>query len=812
MLRNYLKIAIRSLVKSKTHTLINIVGLGVGIACCLLIVLFVKDEWTFDTFHTKANRIYRAWTLEDAGTQYFNAVTPFPLGPTLKDNFAEVEEISTVHDVAGLVKVGDDQYSEKVTIGGVHFFDIFDFNTINGDAKEALSSVSGVVLSRRFATKYFGDADPINKVIAIQLADKFEDFSVKAVTENVPTNSSIQYDILISDLNSTKIYSAHTLNSAWFNITAETYVLFKPDANPEAVAEKFKPLIKKILVDFEGEYSVGFQPITDIHLNTDIPAGLAPVSNPQYSYILGGIALLILLVACINFVTLSVGRSMKRAKEVGVRKVVGAERKHLIFQFIGEAVIITIVSLAAGVVLAAVSVPLFNDLAGKNLALEMNGFVLSVSLSLVIVIGLFAGSYPAFVLSGFRPVTILKGSINVGSSKQRLRKVLVGVQLVLCIFLISSTLIMREQLQFLQNKDLGFNKEQVMVAQLNVPGNLRFSQSIEAGFEKLKQFKLELDKIPGIVSVFGASQDFGNGNWISIGYTDTQGQNRNFNLNVVDENYIPGMNMEIVQGRNFSEDIPSDQRRAIIINEAFAREYGWTDPIGKRLPGDRFGDHEVIGVVKDFNYNSLYTKIEPVMFVSDINVIRSGIENVNVNSSPVPKLMIRLSPGEMKESIAAIESVWSKLTGGEEFAFSFIDQAMDKQYRNDQNLSKIISVATLLAILIGGLGLYALASLAMQNRIKEISIRKVMGATEQSLLVLLSKDYVYLIGISLLVSVPITYYMMTGWLESFEYRIGISWQVFAIAGSISLVIALVTISYQAIKTAWSQPARTLKYE
>jgi len=492
---------------------------------------------------------------------------------------------------------------------------------------------------------------------------------------------------------------------------------------------------------------------------------------------------------------------------------VGAERAQLIFQFIGEAVVITLASLVVGLLLSVICLPLFNDLAGKSLTLQPNVFMLLTAFSLVTIIGLIAGSYPAFVLANFKPIAILKGGTQTsGSGKQGLRKVLVGVQLVLSIFLISSTLVMRQQLQFLQNKNLGFNREQLAVVQMNVPRGGRFSERVRKGLEKAEQLKIELTKLSGIAGMSATAHDFGNGGWMNVGYTDDNGAYRTFDVNVVDDDYLPNLGMELVTGRNFSDANTSDQRRAIIINEAFAKEYGWTDPIGKRIPGKGFDEHEVIGMIKDFNYASLYSKVQPLVMAMDPALPLSGSENFNVDGIPIPKLMIRLKPGNMSATLDQVATIWERLTGGEEFEFTFVDQALRQQYRTDQNLGKIVSVATLLAMIIGSLGLYALASLAMQNRMKEISIRKVMGATEQSLLVLLSKDYIYMIGFSLLLSVPFTWYMMSNWLQSFEYRVAIGWNVFILAGGLSLLIALATISYQAIKTAWSRPAETLKYE
>lgn len=816
MIRNYLKIAFRSLWRSKGHSFINVTGLSLGIACCILIILFVTDEWTFDRFHSKADRIYRLFARENWGEnqEFFYTNTPFPMGPTLKDNIPEIESQVRIDKMSTLVKAGDNQFSETLTIAGQDFFKVFDFPIIRG-SKEALEQQNHVVISDWLAKKYFGDADPINRTVSIQLGEVFEDFTVAAVVPRTPTNSSIEFYLMISDLNFPKLYSEQRLTSSWFTISPETYVMLREGVSREKVSAKFPSVFRAVLGEerfTKSKYSAGLQPLTSIHLDTSYPVGLAPVSDPKYARILGAIAILILAVACINFVTLSIGRSMKRAKEVGVRKVVGAARRQLILQFIGEAVIVTLIAMTLGLALAVLNLPVFNALAGKQLVFPWNGFIVVVVLSLLAVIGLIAGSYPAFVLSAFRPVTILKGNIQRNSSKQNLRKALVGVQLVLSIFLISSTLLMRDQLAFLQNKNLGFSKEQLVVIQLNVPRGGRMAERVNKGLEKAEQFKPELTRLPGVSAVCASSHDFANGNWVNAGFTDDKGTYRTFNMNVVDEDYLPTLGMKLVQGRNFSGDNIADRKRSVIVNEAFAKAYGWKDAIGKKIPGKDFPDHEVIGVVSDFNYASLYTRVEPLVLVYEPSIILNGIENINVDNSPVPKLMIRLRAGNMQATIDDIRSVWEKITGGEEFVFTFVDEAINTQYRADQNLGKIVSIATILAIIIGSLGLYGLASLAMQNRTKEISIRKVLGATERSLLVLLSKDYIYLIVVSLALSVPVTVYLMNNWLSTFEYRIAIGAEVFLVAGGISLLIALITISYQAVKTAWSQPAETLKYE
>lgn len=813
MLQNYLKIAFRALWRNKIHSSINVLGLSLGIACCVLIALFVRDEWTFDTFHDKANRIYRVFVKEDWGEnqQFFNTTTPMPMGPALKDNLPEVESFTRFVAINTMVKVGEKQFSEGVVLADRTVFSVFDFDLLQGEREVALADQHNLVINQYIAEKYFGQSDPIGQTLSVQIGENFEEFTVTGVVQ-IPTNSGIRFNMLIPDHNYNKIFSERQLNSGWFNIHPSTYVLLREGVTAAQVESKFPDLFRRLLGDEDfkqSKYAPGLQPLTSIHLDTTYPVGDIPVSDVKYSYILSAVAILILFVACINFVTLSVGRSLKRAREVGIRKVVGAQRRQLIAQFIGEAVVITAIALVLGMVLSVLGLPLFNELSGKQLVFSWNGFLLLVIVCLLSVIGLMAGSYPAFVLSAFKPVSVLKGSLQIGS-KQRLRQVLVGVQLVLSIFLISSTLIMKQQLNFLQNKNLGFNKEQLVVIQLNVPRGGRLPERVKKGFEMSEQFKLEFVKVNGVLAAGTASHDFGDGSWTAVGYTDDQGTYRNFNLNVIDDEYIPLMKMEMVAGRNFTDEVAD--KKGVLVNEAFAKEYGWTDVNGKRIPGKNFGEHEVIGIVKDFNYTSLYTSVPPLVMVQDPAIILAGSENINFENNPMPKLFVRLAPENMQATLDQVKSVWDNLTNAEEFDFTFVDQALDAQYRSDQNLGKIVSLATLLAVIIGSLGLYALASLAMQNRTKEISIRKVLGATEQSLLVLLSRDYVMMILVSLVLSVPLTWYLMNNWLQSFQYRVEVGWQVFALAGALSLLVALITISYQALKTAWTRPAETLKYE
>jgi len=815
MVKNYIKIAFRSLWNDKFHSLINIIGLAVGIACCILIYLFVKDEITFDKFHTKSDQIYRAWVFEDYGEneQFFNTVTPVIMASTLKENFPEIELFTHWGSFGEQVKRGASSFDERIVYTGDSFFEMFDFKMKDGLINNQFESDFDLIITESIARKYFGEANPIGQVLQIRISGEFKEFTVKAVYYDVPSNSSLQFNMLIPVVHMKDILSEGARTS-WYSVNLENYFLLPKGVNPETLEAKIPAMLEQVFGDeyVEGEYTIGFQKITDIHLDQSFPIGMATVSDPQYSIILSAIALLILVVASINFMTLSIGKSLNRAKEVGVRKVVGAKRIQLVNQFLGEAIIISVLSLFIGVGLAFLNLQLFNDLAGKNLVLDLTATNILVISGLAIFIGLVSGSYPALIMSGFKPVKIIKGDLKIGSNKQSLRKAMVGFQFVLSIFLIGSTLVMRKQIQHLQEINLGFDKEQVMVVQMNASGQGGLRQAITRGFELTQQFKLKLENTSSINSIASATQTVGTGGWTNIGFTDNSNNYQTFDVVFVDPDYLPTMDIEIVAGRNFSKEIPSDARRSIMVNQAMVKTYGWDDPVGQRLPGKGFEDHEIIGVIKDFNYASLHSPVQPLVISMSRTLIFSGTENINIPGSIVPKLLVRVQPGKIPVAITEVESVWKEIMAGEEFNYSFVDQALASQYSQEENLGKIISISSILAIIIGSLGLLGLASLTLSNRAKEISLRKILGASQETILVMLSRDYFFLVIISMLIASPITYYFMENWLENFEYKIGLGVEIFLIAGGIAIMIALFTISYQAIKASFTNPVDALKYE
>ena len=806
MFKNYLKIALRNLGKQKAHAFINIFGLAVGVACCLLIMLYVQHEWSYDRFHSDADRLYRAWGREvyDEDEVFFYTITPIVLAPTLETTFPEVEATVRVNPFSDLVQRGDDSFTERIHMVDPNFFEVFDFPLQQGDPQTVLTNTNSIVLTPEIAGKYFGDDDPMGQTLAIHVNDAYQSFVVRGIAEAPPTHSSIQFEMLVPHALTQQLYGPNA-HQSWTNIFGETYVLLREGTTGPALEAKMPTMLQQALGEHYGtyEHTIGLQPITDIHLNPEMPTGIEPTSDPAYSYILGAIALFVLLIACINFMTLSIGRSADRAREVGVRKAIGAARRQVMVQFWGEALLMTALSLALGVVLAEVLLPLFNDLSGQELALTLNGPVVLVLLGLLVLIGFAAGSYPAAVLSNFRPTEVLKGQIQTQGDKSLLRRGLVVVQFALSIFLIASTLIMTRQLDYLQTRNLGFDKEQVVVVPTGVP--------VEEGEQIAERFRSEVagqDAVAGLtVSAYPLDEG-----WINVGYTDDSDIYREFYVNMIDPDFVEVMGMEIVAGRDFDRAITSDAQAGVLVNEALVASYGWDDAIGKRLPGRNFPDHEIVGVVRDFNYQSLRSEVLPAAMVLSFDVFREGIENVNSSSSSRRDLSIRIKPGDIPGTLALLEKTWATVAPGQTFDFRFLDASVNSQYEQETRLGQIVGIASLLAILIACLGLFGLATLAVARRTKEIGIRKVLGASVPNLVRLLSKDFAVLVLVAFVVAVPAAYVAMQAWLQDFAFRIEISWLIFLMAGSLALAIALATVSYHAIKAALADPVDSLRYE
>ena len=804
MFNNYWKVALRYLARHKGYTSINVLGLAVGIACCILIMLFVKSEWSFDRFHSKNERIYRAWLEEHYQGEYFrNTVTPVPLVPVLQAGLPEAEMSCRVAGLTPSLKHNNITFNDPVTMVDSNFFRVFDFEVLEGDAKDPFSSPGTLVITQTAAQKYFGSLSPIGKTLEFQLGEDKVVFTITALVKDPPLESSIQFGMLIPFSNAKYIYSEKARTSAWSNVSVSSYFLLKEKAKVEDVNKKIARIMNPLVANSykPGEYLVRLQPINDIHFNTTLPEELKGDSDPKYSYILGTIGLLILLIACINFVTLSVGRSATRALEVGVRKVLGAERRQLIRQFWGEALLLTLFALVLGLILAYLFVQPFSQIANRELHFSMNGSTILFCLVLLFFIGVIAGMYPAIILSGFKPVQVLKGRVNVGFNAGFFRKALIVGQFVASIIMIICTLTVAKQLEFLQSKNLGFDKEHVIV----VPTNKRRVE----GMQLAERYMNEIRSNPEVLSATASMYSMAEGGWMTMGYTDVQKVFRRFAFNSVDVDFISAMKLEMVEGRGFQKGNTSDSG-AIVVNEALVKEYGWKDPIGQKLPGTY--PQQVIGVVKDFHLESLHSPIRSMVMAIKADSIFAHSSDVTYNFSPQPRVSVRFRAGNLQDNVQFLKTSWRSIAGDQDFNYKFLDESLAAAYEQEQRIRVMVQYASFLSIFIACMGLFGLATLVVVRRTKEIGIRKVLGANVGRIVNLLSRDFIIMVLVASLIAFPIAWWALSTWLEDFAYRIKIPWWIFLASTVIALFVALITVSTQAIKAALSNPVKSLRTE
>jgi len=811
MLSYYFKIAFRSLWKNKGFSALNLTGLSIGTAIVILLSLYVWDEWTFDRFHAKSDRIYRAWVKEHfRGNVFFNTVTPVILGQELRDNFPEVQQVARYYTVNTLAKKGNFSELEIVHTVEPSFFKVFDFKFIRGKSEQAFSDINSVLVTEEIGIKYFGDPYPMGQTLTLQTAGEWTHFTVTGVLEKAPGNSSIQYGIVIPFEQGKATLSKEALTS-WTNVIVETYILLNEANNVKELEAKFAPLVdSRVASDYKpGEYKVGFQPLTDIHLNKDFPLGIAPVSDRRYPYILAGIALLILGLACINFTTLSVGRSVARAKEVGVRKATGATRWQLMAQFWNEAVLTAGLSVGLGLLLSRLALPFFNTLSDKQLAVDFSSKTLLLLAGLALVTGLVSGIYPALVLSGFKPALTLRGMVTkIGSDRHTVLRGLVGFQFMLSVLLIISTLVMLRQMNFLQNKNLGYDKEQIVVLPYERSG-ARLTEQWNEGKKVLDLLRQELNGKPGIRDLALSAHTFGTLGWMKLGYTEPATQKfRNFMFNGLDDRFLLMYNAALVSGRNFSGTNTADQK-AVIVNEAYAQQFGVET--GQQMP-EPFREFQVIGVAKDFNYESLHTTVQPlVMALNPLGLIQAA-SDWNFNDVPTPKISIKIAGDQLPATLSTLRMAWQKVAPEQAFDYAFLDDNIDKLYRAESRLSQVVSIATGLAIFIACLGLFGIATLSIAQRTKEIGVRKVLGASVAGITGLLAKDFIKIVLASFLLAAPVAWWAMNAWLDDFAYRVAIQWWIFAIAGIGAVLIAFLTVSFQSVRAALANPVKSLRSE
>ena len=807
MIKNFVKIALRNIWKRKLLSLINIFSLTIGIACFFLIIVNVRDEFSYDNFHEDKENIYRV-ALERIypDNVVFYAIIPYSLGEAMENDFPEVEDMTRLRGGGGgaVFQYEDQTYEEEnILFVEPNFFDVFTIPLIQGDPETVFSTQNSILMTREIALKYFGDEDPIGKILTAPQGE----FLVSGVVENVPKNSHLQFNFLVP-MAATGIQNQP--NYVAFSVY--TYVKLSNGISPKDIETKIPALVEQYAagqiqaqtgISFQDYIAAGngynyfMQPIEDIHLHSSLTNEIKPNGNITYIYVQIAIAFFLIIIACINFMNLATAQSTSRAREVGIRKIVGSSRGSLVKQFLFESIVMSLISLVLAVVLIQLILPMFNQLTRKQLDLQnlLDPFNIFLFLFIGIFVGIFAGSYPAFVLSAFQPVTVLKGKFATSRKGTFFRNALVVFQFALSIILISMTILVFMQMNFIQNKDLGFQKDNVLVVER--------AFSLQARSESFKQ---ELKTIPGVIQASGSNTQVQGGFYAGDFFrSDRDPEVKTTRGMVIDHDFVETMGLEILNGRGFSKEF--NENRNILVNESTIREFGWTDPVGmkvRRMSGPdnpASGEYTIIGVVKDFHYESLHKDIDSFMFFSYPSE-QQIYGNIN----------IKVRPQNVGETLAAVEEKWSQFLPGQPFSYFFLDDNLNELYNNEKTSGQIFNIFSILTIFIACVGLFGLSAYMAAQRTKEIGIRKVLGSTGSKIVILLSKDFSKLVLFALIPAIPLAYLLMDKWLKNFVYRTNISFWIFLLSGLAAFIVAQVTVSFQAIKAANAHPADSIRTE
>lgn len=807
MFKNYVKTAFRSLKKNKGFTAINVFGLALGLAICLLIVFYVIDELSYDRYNVNIDRIYRVNNeIKFGGNDATYATAPAPFAAAAEREFPDVEHAVRFRQNGGLsFKKGSQNIQENhVIYADPAIFSVFTFPMIGGNPVSALKEPFTVVITESVANKYFGNTNVVGKTLVNK---ENVNYKITGVIKDLPKQSHIQEDIFVS-----MISLAESKDASWLNNNFQTYILVKPGTDIHAFEKRLKRMVKEHMDpqmqnvvhmsydDFEktGNFiRMNTIPLKDIHLRSNFQAELGPNGNIQFVYIFSVIALFILLIACVNFMNLSTARSASRAREVGVRKVLGSARKYLIAQFLAESMIVTMVATVLALIAAWALLPVFNQMSGKELTFTVHSltWLIPAVIIIILVIGCLAGSYPAFFLSGFQPIEVLKGKLAAGFKGGALRSFLVVFQFSISIFLIIGTLVIYNQLKYIQNKDLGYSRSHVLVV-----------KNLYGLGKQAKILKDEIKKMPDVadatLSGYTPTSAYKNSNTIFQTPTLDTKNALNSQMWYVDEDYLKTLGIKLIAGRNFSKDMPTDSS-SIILNETAAKRLGYKDPLNKMLylPMDQqakvIKSYRVIGVIKDFNFNSLRENVSQLTLVMGEEL---GALNIRVKTSNMPAF------------ISQVERQWKTINPKQQFEYSFMDQDFDATYRTEQRMGKIFVSFTSFAIIIACLGLFGLAAYAAEQRAKEIGIRKVLGAGVSTIVAMLSLDFIKLVIISIIIAAPLAWFIMQYWLQGFAYRQNIQCWIIVVAGLGAVFIAFVTISFQSVKAALINPIKSLRSE
>ncbi len=800
MIKNYFKTAWRNLWRNKVFSAINILGLSIGLACCILMFLFIQHELSYDKFNIHAANIYRITSESESTSGKTNlAVTPAPWAPMMKKDFPEINNYVRIFKAEKSIigQPGQQKFYENdLLYTDSTFFDVFSFSLLKGDIKKALENPNSIILTRETAEKYFGNEDPIGKTLEVNSMVGTFNVQVTGIADKTPSTSHFKFNALVS------LQSLGDISGLWAFHMFQSYVLINNNASTQALEKKFIEFVNKYIANnpqADGKADIHLQPLSNIHLHSNMVGEIGVNGDIKYVYIFTGIALFILLIACFNFTNLSTARSLNRAKEVGLRKVVGAERQQLIRQFLSETILFALIALALAIIIAILVLPLFNRLSGRQMSFNLNNnyALIGLLISLVLFVGLLAGTYPALILSSFKPVEVLKSKFQKTAKGVSFRKVLVTLQFVISIALIASTIIVAKQLQFLKNKKLGFDKENVVIVTL--PKDMDST--------RLQTFKNSMLNNKVISNVAAASSVPGVNipvNQVNDGNTDLS-KALSMQMLFVDNEFIRTMNMKILAGRDFSSEYPTDKTEGFILNEEAVKKAGWQNPaeaIAKTFqwvkPGAVLKSGKVIGVVENFNITPLKAAVQPLV----------------MHYSPIrfQYLYVRFNQLNAGNAIDIIEKRFKEIYPKQSFEYSYLDETLNKMYTSEQKTSQVFSYFSFLAILIACMGILGLSLYSIQQRIKEIGIRKVLGATVIRITSELIKDFLKPVLIAAVIASPIAWYAMNKWLQDFAYRVNIKMWVFIIAGITAMLIALITVGIQAIKAATANPVKSLRTE
>ena len=769
LISSYLKTAIRNLARHRIYSAINIIGIAIGLAFCILTYLFVQNEWTYDTFHENADRIYLVYEKEQFS--WITGTTPGPLGPALRDAFPDMQ---TVRFTSRTGKMGTEGrvFEAKLGFADPNFFDIFSFPLLRGDATRVLQDKYSALITEKTAQKYFNNANPIGEVLPIEYRKEIQNYTITGIVKNAPNNSTIQFDVLLP-------FEQSKVEDKWNYYMVSTFMMLPQNAQPNSLEQQFPKWTK----NWWGEKSkrqLKLQPLTKMHFDQNMGD-----SNPIYSYILSGIALLVLFIACVNFITLTLGRQATRAREVGLRKVVGARRSQIANQFIGESLLLILIALVTGIAIAELALPTFNTLAEKSLFMSdgLNFTTLAFLVLLVSLVGITAGGYPALILSRLQPTQIITSRLQIKTGN-RFGKALIVFQFALSIFLIITTLMMAQQLTFLRTQPLGYQTEHVVA--IWTSDLKKQNRTTEMAFRDA------LLSHHAVISTTWINHRLNNTMRITSPVKYRGSPEQSVETLNIDYDFFKTLDIKLVAGREYSKDFPTDKKEAIMVNEALVEKLGIEDPAGKTI-----NDRTIIGVVQNFHFRSLHHKIEPAIMTLFVHTGR---------------LLVRIRPENVPGTIAFIKEQWEKVAPNHAFNFSFIDEDLNKQYRKEERWNLMIQYATGFAIFIATLGAFGLAALATTRRTKEIGIRKVLGASQTQILSLLSREFVLYIALSSLIAFPIAYYATNQWLQTFAYRTGLDIGTFLLGSLVLFFIVLTPVTTQTLKAARANPADALRDE